>query len=197
MLVPSFFHGRFREVKAACGKKITQLKRGADWLDLAGDLVDTRQLPGLLVLNGPSPLLGGGEHFHFFAMGQALDNAIPRRLPMDTMVTLFEPMIHTIWGFASILSQWGRSFLYPPGHQQRYLHLAVRWWDELDAEGPRYSRGDDEGRALWDVPTNIQFCLAREGCPMELLRQPLPPGGLAEMVAQTCGGLPPRPDQLH
>ena len=132
MLVPSFYYGRFREVKAACSRKITQLKRGATWPELAGDSwLETRDNPGYLVLSGPSPLMGGDTSFHFFAMGQALDNAIPRRLPMSTMVTLFEPMIDTIWGFLSIIGQWGRSFLHPPGHQQRYLHLAVRWWQTL------------------------------------------------------------------
>ena len=198
MLVPSFYYGRFREVKAACSRKVTQLKRGAQWPELAADdWLDTREHPGLLVHNGPSPLLGGGLHFHFFAMGQALRNAIPQRLPVSTFETLFEPMIHTIWGYLSIMSQWGQSFLRPPGHQQRYLHLAVRWWDELDAEGPRYSHGNDEGAALWSLPSNIWYCLAREGLPEELFDMPVPEGGMAELVAQTRAGLPPTPDQLH
>ena len=139
MLVPAFYYGRFREVKAACSRKMTQLKRGAPWAELAGDdWLDTREHPGLLVLNGPSPLLGGGVHFHFFAMGQALDNAIPRRLPMDTMVTLFEPIIDTLWGYLSIMSDWGGSFLYPPGHDQRYAIDASRISSELGYQ-PRES----------------------------------------------------------
>ena len=198
MLVPSFYYGRFREVKAACSRKITQLKRGATWPELAGDdLVDTREYSCFLVIDGPNPMLGGEEHFNFFAMGQALDYGIPRRLPMSTMDTLFEPMIHTIWGFLSILCQWGQSFLRPPGHQQRYLHLAVRWWDELVAEGPRYTQGIRDGASLWSLPTNLWYCLAREGLPQELLREPVPEGGIAELVAQTRAGLPPTPDQLH
>ena len=199
MLIPAFYYGRFRDVKAACSRKMTQLKRGASWPELAGeDWLDTREHPGLLILNGPNPNLGGSEHFHFFAMGQALTNAIPRRLPMDNMVTLFEPIIDTLWGYLSIMSQWGRSFLYPPGHEQRYLHLAIRWWDTLAAEGGRYTIGVSEGSDLWHgCTTNIHYCLARQGLPEELFDQPVPPGGMAELVAQTRAGLPPGPDDLH
>ena len=62
MLVPDFFHGRGRDVRAACSRKVTRLRRGAAWSDLAGELIDTRDRPGLLVLRG-SQLTGGGEHF--------------------------------------------------------------------------------------------------------------------------------------
>ena len=115
MLVPAFLHGLFRDVKAACRRKVTQLKRGAEWADLAGDLVDTRDHEGLLVLDGPSPLMGGTPHFHFFAMAQAIENDVPFRLPESVFTMLFEPMIHTNWGLLVPAGQWGYPFLFPPG----------------------------------------------------------------------------------
>ncbi len=197
MLVPRFLYGRFRDVKAACNRKVTQLKRGASWDDLAGDLIDTRDFPGLLVLDGPSSLLGGADHFHFFAPAQVITDAIPRRLPEDTLLTLFEPAIATNWGFLTMLSQWAQLFLWHPGHQQRFLHLLVRWWDELDAEGPRYSTGSNHGEPLWPLPTNIQYCLVREGLPDAACDEAIPAGGMAELVARTRAGLPPSPGDLH
>ena len=38
---------------------------------------------------------------------------------------------------------------------------------------------------LWSLPTNIGYCLVREGLPVERLREPVPAGGIAELVAQT------------
>ncbi len=197
MLVPDFLYGRFREVKAACRRKVTQLRRGASWDDLAGDLVDTREVPGYFALDGPSPLLGGGQHFHFFAPAQVIFNAIPFRLPEETYLTLFEPAIATNWGFLAMLSDWFQAFLWRPGHQQRFLHVLLRWWDELDAEGPRYSTGSNYGKPLWELPTNIQYCLVREGLPDADCDKPIPAGGMAELVARTRAGLPPGPDDLH
>lgn len=197
MLIPSFLYGRFQEVKAACRRKVTQLKRGAGWTDLADDFIDTRDREGFLVLDGPSPLLGGAPHFHAFAMAHAIENAVPKRLPASVFTTLFEPMIHTNWGFLVPTGQWGYPFLFPPGHQQRYLHQAIRWWPELEAEGARYTRGSQVAECLWDIHTNIHFCLAREGLPEERFDEPIPDGGFAELVAQTRAGLPPTRDQLH
>ena len=197
MQVPGFLHGRYREVKAAMRRKITQLKRGATWDELAGELVDTRELPGLLVLDGPGPLLGGEPHFHFFAPARLLSDAVDDRLPGDTYKTLFESVAATRWGFLTMLGQWGRSFVRPPDQMEHFLHTALYWWDELVAEGVRYTCGLDYGHLLWDLPTNLQFALARLGAPTERLQQPLPEGGLAELVALTRAGLPPSPGEMH
>lgn len=197
MLVPGFLYGRFRDVKAACRRKVTQIKRGATWNELADDLVDTRDHQGLFVLDGPSPLLGGGEHFHFFALGYAIRKEVYHRLSEDVFETLFEPAIATNWGFLTMLSAWARAFLRRPGHQQRLLHLLIRWWDELDAAGARYTKGANYGHPLWQVVSNIHYCLVREGLPEELAKQPVPPGGIAALVAQTRAGLPPKPPKPH
>lgn len=197
MLIPAFLYGRFQEVKAACRRKVTQLKRGAEWSDLADEFIDTRDREGLLVLDGPSPLMGGASHFHVFAMAYAIDNAVPRRLPQSVFTTLFEPMIHTSWGFLVPTGQRAYSFFDAPGHQQRYLHLAIRWWPELEAEGARYSMGLPEPKHLWNMPTNIQHCMAREGLPKELFREPIPEGGIAELVGMTRAGVPPTRAQMH
>ena len=195
MLVPSFLHGRYSEVKKAMNRKVTQLKRGAAWADLAGDLVDTRELPGLMVLDGPSRLILG-EHFHFFVPGRVLHSAIHNRLPDHSYVTLFEPVAATNWGFLTMLGQCGQAFLFPPGHQQHFLHVALHWWGELLAEGPRYSNGSDLGESLWKVFTNVRWALAREGLPRGRFQEPTE-GGLAELVAQTRAGLPPSRHHRH
>jgi hypothetical protein len=199
MHLPAFLYGTFREVKPRCRRMVTRLRRGVPWDELPAELVepgqdpflDTREVPGLLVVDGPSPLAGGGgEHFQLFAPAQVIHLEIPRRLPHTTLDTLFGPMLGTNWGFLALLSQWGQWFLWGPGHQPLYLHALVRRWDELVAEGARYSKGQGYGEPLWEMPTNIHYCLAREGLPQELLKEPVPPGGMAELVAKTRAGLP-------
>jgi len=197
MLLPAFLHGKHRDVKAACRRQVTQLKRGASWQDLTGDLIDTADHPGLLVVDGPSVLLGGQPHFHLFAMVNAIQDAIPQRLPPDIHPTLFEPAIHTVWGFLGMLGWQSLIFLRSDHHQQRLLHLAVRWWPSIVAEGDRYSAGIDPGEPLWELPTKLHYCLLHQGLPEELDRQPVPEGGIAELVAMTRASLPPTPEQLH
>ena len=182
-------YGRFREVKRECSKLVTQLRRGKPWAELGGEMIDTREHPGLLVLDGPSNLTGGDVNFNLFATAHAISYAIPRRLPHEAPNELFEPMLATHWGFVAMLGQWGRCFLFPPGHQAAFLHALARYWDDLDPDQPRFTNGSRSGDPLWQLPTNIQFCLAREGLAGELFERPVPPGGMAELVAQTRAGV--------
>ena len=197
MLIPSFLYGQHRQVKAACKRKVTQLKRGAAWADLAGEDIDSLQVPGLLVLDGPIPAGGSREHFYLYILARVIFDAVNERLPGDFYLTAFEPAAATRWGFLAMLGQWGDPFLIPPGHEQRLLHHALHWWPELDAEGPRYCNSLGVGTGLWPLFTNIKYCLARQGLPEDLLREPLPEGGLAELVAQTRAGLPPTRAEMH
>jgi hypothetical protein len=60
MLVPEMLCGDTKTVTAACRRHITRYMRGGSWVD-AGPMVDVREVPGLIMLDGPSPLLGGPQ----------------------------------------------------------------------------------------------------------------------------------------
>jgi hypothetical protein len=189
MLVPAFLYGRYRDVKPACQRLVTRLRRGTPWHELGGDMIDTRERPGVLIIDGPASGLGQDDHFHVFAPARVIDQAIPHRLPESTFTELFEPMLATAWGFLALLGQNGQAFLYEPERQIRFLHALVKYWPALDAEGERYSTGGQHIDHLWQLATNIQFCLCNQGLPTERCDEPVPPGGMAELVAQTRAGM--------
>src|SRR5262245_59400566 len=68
MLLPKYLYGLYKDVKKRC----TKLVKHATSLDAYGagvlsmGFIDTAQTDGLLVLYGPSPLVGGEMNFHLF-----------------------------------------------------------------------------------------------------------------------------------
>jgi hypothetical protein len=188
MLVPAFLYGRYRDVKAACQRMVTQVRRGTPWHELGGEMIDTRQRPGDLIFDGPATL-GPVDHFHLFAPTRVIEQSVPRRLPPGTLTTLFEPMLATHWGFLAMLGQSGQGVLFPPEHQIRFLQALVRYWPALDAEGARYACFGMSPRRLWELHSSIQYCLCNQGLPSARCDEPLPPGGMAALVAQTRAGM--------
>src|SRR5690606_11136550 len=184
MKLPASLYGRYKDVKREGRRMVTKLRRGVPWAELAGDMIDTRGVPGMIFVDGPPTGGGLGEHFHMYVPARAIDDAIPHRLPLDAFVTLFEPAIATLWGFIALLGQ-SYPFLRPVEHKKRYLHALVRYWDELDAEGERYSTGASWPKRLWSLPTMLKHCLATLGLPKERCLEPLPPGGIRELINQT------------
>src|SRR5690606_29811097 len=141
-------------------------------------------VPGMIFIDGPNR--GEyGEHFHMYVPARAIEEAAHQQLPGDIYSTLFEPAIATLWGYVALLAS-VYSFFNAPGHQERFLWASVRYWDELDAEGERYSSGPSSPKRLWDTSSMIKYCLGNAGgIPVERVREPLPPGGLRELVNQS------------
>jgi hypothetical protein len=186
MKLPAFLYGPYKEVKKSGPRLVAQLRRGVPWAELAGDeMIDTQEAPGMLVLMGPRPLIVG-PHFHLFVPAIAMRQAIlDRKLPREMWDTLVEPAVATLWGTLSFLAPVHLFFEDRPENQRRMLHAVARFWDELDGEGARYSRGDDEPRRLWELPTMLKYCIANQGLSTEQCIAPLPPGGIRELINQT------------
>lgn len=192
MKLPTFLYGLYRDVKPRCRKLVTRLRRGTPWSELPDDYVDTRDVPGLLVLHGPYPNLGFEPHFQLFVPLRIAEDAMPDRLGWEYEKILFDESLKTIWGVLGLASDGGQGFIYPASAQDRlrFIRAMVRFWDELDAEGERYSLGGQTGQSLWSLPTMLHYCLINAGIPKERMHAPLPPGGLKELVAEIPGGLP-------
>ena len=85
MMVPEMLCGDTKTVVAACRRHLTRFKRGGSWIDM-GPTSDVAQAPGLIMLNGPSPLLGGTQ-VRLYAPFRELYNAFVRGTPpLDELV---------------------------------------------------------------------------------------------------------------
>jgi hypothetical protein len=81
-----------------------------------------------------------------------------------------------------LLSQTCYDWLDETERAGRFLESMIRHWAEVDAAGPRYTRGAQNGEPLWQLPHLLHYVLAHRGVPHPRLEQPLPPGGIAALL---------------
>ena len=186
MQIPSSLYGFYKDVKPRCRKIVTSLVRGQTWDEAVGaqDMIDTADTSGLLVLHGPSPLLGGTPHFQcYLFLTHILDAGSKGRLLPNIEDEVFEASLQTAWGVLGLLSQTNVMWVYPPERHQPFLEACLEFWDTLDREGNRYTNGSNIGQSLWVEHTNIKYVLANMGVSTDVLNSPLPTGGLASVAA--------------
>lgn len=180
MLIPEFMYGLSKEARGAARAVARRLKAGVPWGEaVPGETADTALRPGLIVMHGPSPLLGGRQHFHVYALP---DEIFAAKVSAEVEDAAFAECLRTAWGTLSLASFKNQFWLYPEARHAPFLKAVLGRWDEFDAEGARYTFGTTDGARLWDIHTNVKYVLARRGIPQETLREPLPAGGLAALL---------------
>jgi hypothetical protein len=185
MRVPSFLHGRFAEVSRSAKRVARELQRGAHLQDVVDSWVDLRDLPGLIVLDGPSKLLGGSPHFHAFALTRAV---------ADSLLPLTEAKCHgwvdeslrEAWSFLGLLGQHGSRFA-RTARDLDLLDAAVAHWSSMTSLGARYSAGLDRGSHAWDAQVAVRGALAGQGVATTHLSPPETGEELAQLVSASPG----------
>jgi hypothetical protein len=186
MQIPRLLCGNGKQVAAACRKHITRFMRGASWSGLGGELIDDRDAPGLVSLNGPSPLLVGESNVHAYAPFWELAKALAKgRIARTEAARGFDEALEHPWSILGLLSQANYRWFDAPGRAEAFLVAMARHWHALDAVGPRYTMGSQLGQRLWEVPLLHKYVLANRGIPRDALHRPLPGGDLAALVAAT------------
>jgi len=183
--IPTSLYGFYRDVQAAAGKAVTRLKRGATLPEafLADDFSHTASSPGLIALHGPSPLLGGQQHFHCYlpllVVMKAIDSG---RLDRSVEPRVFRDALECDWGLLAVLSPTNLMSVFREDRHWPFVRKLLPRWEELRAEGLRYSVGSASGDDLWAHNSNLKYVLARLGVPDVILNSPLPPHGLPRLV---------------
>jgi len=185
MEMPALIYGRYAEVGTRLRRAVTRLVRGETWAATLGvaDTVDTKKADGLLVLNGPSPLLGGSPHFQCYLPLVMVSDAMHRgRLPREREEELFRDSLETYWGVLGLLSPANVLWVHSPERHFPLLRAVESIWEVLDNQGDRYSVGSTVGQRLWSMHSNLKYVLANHGIPTAVLNAPLPSGGLAALL---------------
>jgi hypothetical protein len=182
MQLPRLLCGTTKTVAAACRKQVTRFVRGGAWIDPADPVIAARDAPGLILLNGPSPLLGD-DHVHAYAplweLGKAIDSG---RIAMPAASRAFDEALGAPWSLLGLLSQACYRWLDEAARAERFVAAMIRDWDELDGIGPRYTMGSRTGARLWELPHLLKYVLARRGVAQSVLTRPLSPAGLAGLA---------------
>lgn len=181
MLVPAIQYGDWKAVKGRMGKVVTQLKRGANLVELMTreGMLDPADHPGMLMMSGITP--GPVPHFHCYvpwrlAWAPLFEVRVEPTVPTREEDAIFAASLEAPWGVLGLLSWDSQPWLYPKDRHQPFLHAVLAAWDELDAVGPRYYAAV-QGQRLWSLPTGLHYVLASMGVPNDILRAPLPPEG--------------------
>lgn len=68
ILLPKLMYGRYRDVRPRLMRIVKHMVKDADWLSMVEQdgFLDVLSSPGLIVGDGPSSMLGGDEHFHWW-----------------------------------------------------------------------------------------------------------------------------------
>ncbi len=186
MELPALFYGLYRDVKRRTGKIVTQVRKGADWMALveAGGFLDTATTPGLIVLEGPSPMLGGEAHFQAWLLWSQFYYAEPP-LTDEVDEAIFERSLSQPWSMLGMMGGNNSGWVREKRRYRPFLRATRRYWDLFDAEGARYTDGSRGGFRLWSLPNNIKYVLANLGMSNEEIDPPWPPGGLPELIDRT------------
>lgn len=187
MQLPRSLIGSASTVAAACRRQVTRLVRGGSWIDPDAESIAADDAPGLILLNGPSPLLGGDGNVHayapFWELGKAIDAG---RLTLDAAVRAFDDALGAPWSLLGLLSQANYRWLDDADRAQRFLTATIDQWPALDAVGARYTMGGRDGAHLWDLPHLLKYVLAQRGVAQPDLVRPLPAGGLAALLSRAA-----------
>ena len=124
---------------------LTALNRGKSLADCVDGWVELPPASGLIALDGPSTLLGGGDHVHVFALTTAFDGR------WDELAALrarwYDLAIAQPWSSLALLVRSAYWFL-PDDRLLPLLERVSGHWPELDSVGARYTHGLPEGRDL-------------------------------------------------
>lgn len=183
MQIPRLLCGSAKSVATVCRRHVTQFLRGSPWIDADVELVSDRDAPGLILLNGSSPLLGGEEHVHayapFWELAKVIDSG---RATLVVATRAFDEALEQPWSILGLLSQMNYRWFDEPSRADRFFAAMVRHWDTLDAVGARYTMGSRTGERLWALPHLLKYVLANRGVSQTDLDGPLPSGGLGALM---------------
>jgi hypothetical protein len=187
--LPAHFYGPYQEVKRRNAKIITQLCKGADWMALieAGGFLDVATTPGFVMVDGPSPLTGGQPHFQIWPLwyqihGETVSFSGKPRVSKELADEVFERSLTRPWSTLGLVSYRGQHWLRDKHRYQPFLHAVRQYWELFDSIDVRYSGGLQRGTTLWFAGNSVTYVLANLGIPTDVLRAPLPPGGIEEFI---------------
>ncbi|HYY57215.1 MAG TPA: hypothetical protein VE842_07755 [Pyrinomonadaceae bacterium] len=154
---------------------VTAIKRGANFdtaFEIAG-FAESASMPGLFLLYGPSPMVGGQPHTHFYLPLSVIQDAIMKgRLKQEAEEAIFASCCGSAWGTLFLIAPTNLIWLYSRARHIPFLKACLQYWELFNAEGNRYSLGSPHGQGLWEVPTNLKHILARRGISLSELNSP-------------------------
>jgi hypothetical protein len=193
MKLPEFTFGTYKDVKKQSVKFMRRLKKGEPWDKVFHDIpmLDTNDTSAWIVVNGPSPIVneGGMKNFHIYVIHDVISYQWTSTLKEDERLeieqSIFNSSLLESWSLLSLISMKNSSIWVPfysnilkeelsRTKWKAVLESCIKYWNEFDGEGSRYSVGLQEGYDLWSLPLGIKKNLFKFNVPSTILDNPLP-----------------------
>jgi hypothetical protein len=187
MLIPESCYGPYQTVRSRQRRLATTIGRGASLADAlnAGNTLDTDTTSGLVLLHGPSPLVGGDAAFQMYLPHFIIRKSLLRDELSDEIADrIFVESLNAAWSVLGLLSKPNLGWLSRTEDCVRAVAAARSFWTLLDGVGARYSTGLPAGQRLWDVRGNLPRLLVCSGIDPTLMNSPAPPAGFPGLLDQ-------------
>ena len=184
MEVPAIFYGSYRDVRKATKPLAQAFVEGAPVQDLVETTVESRELPGVMILDEPQAVLRAGPHFFFDTVATWLLD-LQRRVDPRAWSRFYEWALSRPGNLPTVLGQAGVSYMFEESaYKSRFIQAGLLHWTELAAEGPRYVMRVSPGVSedLWALPHAIKKAMMSASGRNDWVFDPLPSGGLPELV---------------
>src|SRR4051812_28748929 len=175
--VPSRLYGRSDDVRALAIQFAAAVRTGLSIGDAAGEVLGTELVPvdaahpGLIVLGRPWQLDPEDEpNFHVDLPWAELYHACALHDDPETMERAVRQALPHLWSFIGLFGHQRIGLAYYAATQLEVIEAAALHWSTLAAVGDRYHEGFVTGVPLSEIITYVTFCLARQGAPVDDLR---------------------------
>ena len=172
MRMPSALFGSEQEVAVRAGALTRAIRAGTP---LAEAVPEGDDAGALVVLQGGSPLIRDLDAYRVAAVHE--------QLPASD-AELFEQSLRLPWGLLALLGQDTQAWVIPGERHEPFLRAMLDHADAITGLDGRFTVGQTTGSALWGLPNNLRFVLARQGIESEKLLDPEPPGGWQTLVRE-------------
>lgn len=187
---PPVLHGPARDVRRRLTAAVKAFVAGTPWNESigAGPPIAVSTARGLIVLNGPAPLLAGEPHFQaFLPLLVLLEGVRKGNVPESKVEEAVSASLATAWGLLGVLSNPNQRVVLPPARHLPIARAALAHWGALTSIGPRYSAGLREGKELWEVPNNLGYVLGQLGVPADEINRPWTGEQVKALLASVAG----------
>src|SRR5204862_7697641 len=103
MKIPKLLHGTYATVKKAAAAQVRALGKGAHFADVGVEVVESGDVPGLIVLQGPGPIFSKHAHFHAYVLQRELRRAWEPDAPR--LAEVFDVSLASSWGLLGLMGQ--------------------------------------------------------------------------------------------
>jgi hypothetical protein len=191
--IPAALYGTQKEVAARVRAMLKLLAKGEPLAGVVGSAFSDPTAVRGLVLTNRSRVLSQVPNLHAYEPLEQIGRAVlEKRLSDDLLDRVFKEALALPWGLLSLACRDNDVWFLSPARHLPFWEKAIEWWHILDGVGPRYTSGATTGQPLWSVPNNLHYVAVHVGVPIDEVKKPLPPGGLAALDALRVS--PPRPE---